>query len=91
MSNKKVIIVESPSKIKTLQKGEALFRPLFRKSLMAGQNIKKGEILTKEMIYAMRPQKYAGGLPSEEYENILGKIVNKNLNKYDPIIWDILK
>ncbi|MCD4760917.1 N-acetylneuraminate synthase family protein [bacterium] len=76
---------------KILQEGEAVFRPLFRKSLMAGQDIKAGTVLSKEMVYAMRPQKYAGGLPSEEYENILNKKVKKDLKKFDPITKDILE
>ena len=76
---------------KILQDGEAVFRPLFRKSLMAGQDIPAGTKLTKDMIFAMRPQKYAGGLPSEEYENILGKKVKKDLNKFEPITWEVLE
>jgi len=73
---------------KVLQEGEAVFRPLFRKSLMAGCDIPVGTSITPEMVYAMRPQQYAGGLPSEEYENILGKNVNKEFKKYDPITLD---
>jgi len=76
---------------KFLNNDEVVFRPFFRKSLMIGQNIKAGTKITKEMIYAMRPQAHAGGLPSEEYENILGKKIIKNLNKYDPITKDILE
>lgn len=75
---------------KVLQEGEAVFRPYFRKSLMAGRDIKAGEIITAEMLYAMRPQIYANGLPSEEYEDILGKITTKDLKKYDPITKNIL-
>ncbi len=75
---------------KILNDDEVVFRPLFRKSLMAGEDIPAGTVLKKEMIFAMRPQKYAGGLPSEEYENIIGKKVNKNLKKYDPVIKEIL-
>jgi sialic acid synthase SpsE len=76
---------------KILQDGEAVFRPLFRKSLMAGMDMKAGEILTQEKIYAMRPQAYAGGLPSEKYPEVLGKKIKKDLRKYDPIIWEILE
>lgn len=72
--------------IKVLDEKESAFRPIFRKSFMAGCNIKKGEVITKEMIYAMRPQKYAKGLPSEEYENVVGTKAIKNFKKYDPII-----
>jgi len=76
---------------KILQDNEAVFRPFFRKSLMVGADIAAGTILTKEMIYAMRPQKYAGGLPSEEYEKVLNKRTKKDLKKYDPITWEVLE
>lgn len=76
---------------KLLNPDEAQFRPIFRKSLMAGTDIKKGVVLDKDMIYAMRPQKYAQGLPSEEYEKVLNKKAKKDLNKYDPITWDCLE
>lgn len=76
---------------KTLQEGEAVFRPLFRKSLMAGCDIPRGTKITPEMLYAMRPQEFAGGIPSEKYSEVLGKITLKNINKYEPITWDILE
>lgn len=72
-------------KEKILQEGEAMFRPLFRKSLMAGQDIPAGTVITANMLHAMRPQQYAGGLPSEHYEAVIGKKVVKDLKKYDPI------
>lgn len=70
---------------KILNIDESQFRPIFRKALVAGENIKKGEIIKSDMVYAMRPQKYIKGLPSEEYENVIGQIANKDFNKYDPI------
>src|SRR3989344_4084251 len=73
---------------KVLQGDEAVFRPYFRKSLMAGQDIPAGTIITAEMLYAMRPQMYAGGLPSEEYEKVLGKKAKVGLKRYDPITWE---
>ncbi|MFH1822319.1 MAG: UDP-N-acetylglucosamine 2-epimerase, partial [Patescibacteria group bacterium] len=76
---------------KILNRDEAIFRPIFRKALMAGQELKAGEVLTKEKIYAMRPQKYAQGLPSEEYENIINKELKKDLKKYEPITWEAIK
>lgn len=75
---------------KILQDDEAVFRPIFRKALMFGENLEAGTVIAKEMIYAMRPQKYAGGLPSEEYEKVLGKKINKDIKKYDPITWEVL-
>lgn len=70
--------------------GEEVFRPVFRKSLIAGRNIRAGTAITKEMVYAMRPQQYARGLPSEEYERVLGKKAAKDLKKYDPITIDAI-
>ena len=75
---------------KFLQQGEEPFRPLFRKSLMASGDIPAGTTLSAAMLYAMRPQQYAGGLPSERYESVLGRRVNRALKKYDPITVDVL-
>ncbi len=76
---------------KVLQDDEAVFRPFFRKSLMAGRDIPAGTVLTKDMVYAMRPQQYAGGLPSEQYEAVLGKTVKETLKQYDPITEFVLE
>ena len=76
---------------KTLNKDEAVFRPLFRKSLIAGKTIPKGTTITKEMIYAMRPQQHAGGLPSEEFPNVLGKTTKIELKRFDPITKEVIE
>jgi sialic acid synthase SpsE len=78
------------SKAKVLQDDEAVFRPLFRKSLMAGTDLSAGTVIRPEHLYAMRPQIYAGGLPSEKYEEVLGKVLTRNLKKYAPITLDAL-
>ena len=75
---------------KVLQEDEAVFRPYFRKSLMAARDIAEGTILTADDLYAMRPQQFAGGLPSEQYESVLGKITQRGLKKFDPITEDVL-
>lgn len=75
---------------KVLQEDEAVFRPYFRKSLMAGTDIPAGATLTTDMLYAMRPQQHAGGLPSEEYEKVLGKAAKTDLKKYDPITLEVI-
>ncbi len=75
---------------KVLRDDEARFRPVFRKSLMAGADIQAGTMLTPEFIYAMRPQEYAGGLPSERYEEVVGRRVRQDLKKYEPITEEIL-
>lgn len=75
---------------KVLQEGETVFRPLFRKALMASQDIPAGTEITKEMLYAMRPQAMAGGLPSEKYEEVLGRKTKVVLKKFDPITIEVL-
>jgi len=83
-NNKQKFTIKN-KKIKFLLKSEKSFRPFFRKSLVAARNIKRGEILTKTMIYAMRPQGFIRGLESEKFEEIIGKRINKNIKKYDAI------
>lgn len=75
---------------KVLQEDEAVFRPFFRKALMAGRDMPAGTVLDMNDIYAMRPQQFAGGLPSERYEMVLGKKLSRPLKKFDPITADIL-
>lgn len=78
-------------KEKELEGANNKFRPYFNKSLMAGADIPVGAILTKEMIFAMRPKMYAGGLDSNKFYEIIGKRTVKDLKKYDPINYDILE
>ena len=82
------LMLGTPGKV--LQEDEAVFRPYFRKSLMAGADIPAGTVLTADMLYAMRPQQFAGGLPSEKYEQALGKTTKTTLKKYDPITAEVI-
>lgn len=77
-------------KEKVLRADESVFRPVFQKSLSAGQDIPAGTVLTAEMVYAMRPRSMHVGLPSEHYELVVGKKTKKPLKKYDPITNDVL-
>ena len=71
--------------IKILQEGEAQFRPFFRKTLVALRGIPAGSKITSDMIGAMRPQAHLAGLPSEKYEEVLGKTSKTDVVKYQPI------
>lgn len=77
-------------KAKILQEEEAVFRPIFRKSLRAGQDLPAGTLIQPEMVYAMRPQKYAAGLPSERYQSVVGRRLRRQLRKYEPITKEVL-
>jgi sialic acid synthase SpsE len=61
------------------------FRPIFRKSLVAGKNIKKGELIDIDMLYAMRPQAFIGGAQSERVMEVVGKKARRDLKKYEVI------
>ncbi|OGG48319.1 hypothetical protein A3D66_03065 [Candidatus Kaiserbacteria bacterium RIFCSPHIGHO2_02_FULL_50_9] len=72
-------------KDKELEGAENKFRPYFNKSLMVGKDIPTGTVLTREMIFAMRPKMYAKGLPAQEFPRVLGRKTTKALKKFDPI------
>ena len=72
-------------KQKELEGATNQFRPYFNKKLAASRDIPKGEILSEDMLFAMRPAKEIQGLPANSLPDILGKTIAKNLNKYDPI------
>ncbi len=75
---------------KVLQNNEAVLRPVFRKSLVAARDIPAGTKIRADMIYAMRPQQSAGGLPSEAYEHVLGRTLKSGIKKYEPITHDVV-
>lgn len=75
---------------KLLQESEAAFRPRFRKGLVAARDIPAGAQLTASMLFALRPQEFVGGLPSEEYVNVLGKTVSQDLKKFQPITREVI-
>lgn len=75
---------------KELEGANNKFRPYFNKALMAGADIPAGTIITKEMIFAMRPIMYAKGLAANKFYEVLGRKVKKDLAKYDPITFEVL-
>ena len=83
--NKEVVKAGLGQADKILQSGEEQFRPFFRKTLVAACDIKKGEVVSSEKLWAMRPQAHLSGLPSERYEQVLGRKASADLKKGDPI------
>ena len=68
---------------KTLQRSEKKYIKFIRQSLHASKFIKKGELLTKNNVFLMRP--YVG-LEAIKYPKIINKIVaERNYFKEDPI------
>lgn len=68
---------------KFLQEGEEKFRKAFRKGLYASQDIKQGDIMEPDMVYAMRPND--GALPSEHYPTLMRMRAIKDYKQYEKI------
>jgi len=60
---------------------------IFRRSLYIVQDMKKGDILTKENLRAIRP---GLGLPPKYYDILLGKRVKKEVKIGTPLQWDLI-
>jgi len=61
---------------------------IFRRSIYATQNIKKGEILSTQNIRVIRP---GYGLFPKHYDGILGKVVNVDILKGTPLTFNIFE
>ncbi|OEF98930.1 pseudaminic acid synthase [Vulcanibacillus modesticaldus] len=59
----------------------------YRRSLYITQNMKAGEVLTKENVRSIRP---GYGLEPKFYEVILGKKVKKDVEKGTPLSWELI-
>ena len=59
----------------------------FRRSLYLVKDIKAGEVLTSDNVRAIRP---GLGLPTKYLEIVLGKKVNKNLQRGTALDWDLI-
>ena len=60
----------------------------FRRSIYAVQDIKAGEVLTKENIRRIRP---GFGLSPKFYEQVIGKTVRKDICRGQPLDWSLLE
>ena len=70
-------------------KKEMEFRKRFRRRLVANRDIKKGQILTNELVGLMRPlEPY--GLSPDFYEEIIGKKASREIARHDPITLDVI-
>lgn len=60
---------------------------VFRRSLYISQDMKAGDILTRESVRSIRP---GHGLSPKYMEVVLGKKVNMDLKKGTPVSWDLM-
>jgi len=61
---------------------------VFRKSLFAVENIKKGEKFNTKNVRSIRP---GYGLKSKYYDKIIGKIAKTDIERGTPLSWDLIK
>ena len=59
----------------------------FRRSLYVVQDLKAGDVLTKENVRAIRPGR---GLAPKYYEQVLGMRVVRDVKKGTPVSWGLL-
>lgn len=69
---------------KILQEDEAVFRPYFRKVLVAARDIPAAVPIIPAMLSAMRPLA-DGALPSERYEDVLGARAVEDIPRGTPL------
>ena len=60
---------------------------IFRRSLYIVQDMKKGDILTRENLKAIRP---GLGLPPKYYDTLLGKRVNRDVQRGTAVNWELV-
>lgn len=63
-------------------------RQLFTKGLVANQDIKQGQTLSRELIDARKP---CEGIPVKEYPKALGKTARRNIAANEAITWEDLE
>lgn len=60
---------------------------IFRRSIYIAQDLKAGEVLTKESMRCVRP---GLGLSPKFYETLLGRRVGRDVKKGTPVSWDLI-
>tara|TARA_R110002074_G_scaffold14788_1_gene51061 strand:+ start:165028 stop:166020 length:993 start_codon:yes stop_codon:yes gene_type:complete len=63
-------------------------KQIFEKSLAVNKNLLKGHVLTFDDLEAKKPKGY--GIDASEFENVVGKIVTKDLKQWDFLTKDDL-
>jgi sialic acid synthase SpsE len=60
----------------------------FRRSLYVVQDIKAGDVLTRENVRAIRP---GLGLPTKYLESLLAMEVRRDVKRGTPLTWDVFR
>ena len=60
----------------------------FRRALYLKHDLPKGSKIKEGDLIALRPNH---GICSSQYENLIGKITNKNIKAYEILKWEYIK
>lgn len=60
----------------------------FRRSLFVVEDVRAGEVLTRENIRSIRP---SNGLHTRHFEELLGKTASRDIKRGEPLAWDMVK
>lgn len=70
---------------KKVHENELTIRQWAFRSIVSVKKIKKGEIITKDMIWSKRP---GTGIPSNKMDQIIGKVAKRNIDENVLLKWD---
>nr|WP_287938030.1 N-acetylneuraminate synthase family protein [Algoriphagus sp.] len=66
----------------------AELKQIFEKSLAINKNLKRGTIIEIDFLETKKPKGF--GIPAKEFEKVIGKKLNKDLNQWDFLNWSDL-
>lgn len=79
---------EALGQVNYRRKSSELENVKFRRSLYFVKALKSGEVITEEAVRSVRP---GFGLAPKYLENIIGKCVSENVDKYTPVLSSLIK
>ena len=80
-----MILINSNNQIKNLSYGEQKNRSLFRRSIYASRDLKKGDRIKRSFLKILRPEI---GVSCENLDKVINKVLAKDIKKGDPILKD---
>ncbi len=69
---------------KTCRAVEEVHHLSFRRACYLNRDMKEGEVITANDLVYMRPNH---GIDAREYRDVIGKVLGKNINKYEKLDW----
>tara|TARA_B100000886_G_scaffold93274_1_gene61657 strand:+ start:12369 stop:13403 length:1035 start_codon:yes stop_codon:yes gene_type:complete len=87
VTNCREVYLSLGNKKRTISEEEINQRLKMRRSLISKKSMKKGQIITEDDILIKRP---GDGIPPSEIKNILGRILNKDIEEEEKFSWDMI-